>query len=371
VWVVAAAWAVAPGDVKNPRPAGHWVSDGATLLSSGEEAALNSRLDALQRDTGAEVAVVTLPSCTPAAPKDFAVDLFARWGIGDRQANNGVLVLLCLQERRVEMETGYGVEGLLPDGWLGSMQQREMVPRFKAGQYGAGLVNGVAAVDERLRQHPHEVRAGIPVHHVAGSSPVVRGGGGGGGATGGVSPLMLLSFGGLGLATVGAGASVARAVWVHQRTCPDCRVRMEQLDDQAELEHLDAGQKREQHLDSVDWHVYRCPQCSAIRTFAKRRWFSGYSTCPQCTYQTRSSVRTTLDHPTRYSSGLAEVVERCGHCSYHHRYTVVLPRLPEPSSHSSSSSSSGGFGGGGFGGGGGGGSFGGGSSGGGGAGSSW
>lgn len=137
-------------DVPNPRAAQSWVSDTAHVLDGAAVRRLNQSLDALERDLGVEVAVVTVPSVS-GTPKEFATALFQRWGIGKAGTNNGLLVLLVMDRRRLEMETGYGLEEMLPDGWLGVMQNDVMVPRFKKGDFAEGLLAGVERVGERLR----------------------------------------------------------------------------------------------------------------------------------------------------------------------------------------------------------------------------
>lgn len=370
-WLVGAALAVTPLEVPDPRPRGSWVVDLAEVLDPGETASLDARLQALHDDLTVEIAVVTVPTAGSLPPKAFATTLFNRWGIGRAGVDNGLLVLLVLDVRRLEMETGYGLEPVLPDGWLGQMQVRQMVPHFKGGRYGAGLLAGLDATAQRLRSRPLEARLGRlagevevgdwperpPVAQVRARDPKIA---------------STVGYGGAGLvAALGLSLFVRR----RSRTCPDCRVYMPMLDEEADDAHLTAGQRTEEAIGSVDWQVHPCPTCDHVRTFQKTRWMSGYSTCPRCSHRTRRSTRTTVRAPTYSSTGTAEITEQCAHCSYQLRRTVVLPRLEASTSSSSSfgsSSSGGGFGsssrGGGSSGGGG---FGGGRSGGGGAGSSW
>ncbi len=340
------ALATSIDQVPNPRARGGWVTDQAGILDEGAEARLDARIEALHADLGVEIAVVTVET-VEGTPKEFATGLFARWQIGDRETNNGLLVLLVAGARRLEMETGYGLEPVLPDGWLGTMQQQVMVPHFKQGDYAAGLERGLESVDKKLRASPEEVRAGAVA-----SSP---------------SPWPMVGVGAVGVLSLGLIVGFVVRDRRRQRTCDACGIYMPMLDEVADDAHLDAGQQVEERIGAIDWQVHVCPQCSAVRTFARERWFSGYQRCPQCSRKARTSSTTTLQHATQYSGGLVEITEQCAHCSFHRRYTRSTPQLPPPST-TSSSSSSGGFSGGG---GSSGGSFGGGSSGGGGAGSSW
>ncbi len=335
--------------IDNPRLRNDWVSDTAQLLDAAEEAELEALLDKLHADTTAEVAVVTVAD-TDDEPKAFATGLFAHWGLGDADANNGLLVLLVRDRRRLEMETGYGLEGILPDGWLGAMQAERMVPHFKKDDYGTGLVQGLHAVDERLRTDVAAVREGS-----AGRLPTQRG-------EEGLPMGLWISLGMVGLGAAGAGGA---GLWYRrkQRTCPTCATQMTMLNEAEDDEHLTEGQQFEESLGSMDYQVYVCATCEFTKTIPVSRWFSGFSHCYACGHKTRSSSSHTLRAATYSSGGLIEVVEQCAHCDDGRTYTRSTPRRQRSSSSSS--------GGGGFGGGGGGSSFGGGRSGGGGAGSSW
>jgi uncharacterized protein len=173
VWLSAGALATTVDEVPNPRPRGSWVADVADVLPPEVESRIDARVDALHRDLDAEIAVVTIPSAGATSEKEFATSLFNTWGIGDAQADNGLLVLLVLDTRRIEMETGYGLEPLLPDGWLGRLQTEQMVPRFREGDYAGGIEAGIGAVDTRLRETPEETRTGAD-----GTTPGTPGGSG-------------------------------------------------------------------------------------------------------------------------------------------------------------------------------------------------
>ena len=116
--------------VVNPKHANNtWVSDMASVLDSSTEQRLNTLLNNLERDTGAEMAVVTIRQTDGATPKQFASRLFKRWGIGKKSSDNGVLMLLVLEARRIEVETGDGMSSILP--------RRRSAGRFTARRYSA------------------------------------------------------------------------------------------------------------------------------------------------------------------------------------------------------------------------------------------
>ncbi len=96
---------------------GH-VNDFAAVMGA-QTAALEALLIELEQKTGAQVAVVTLPSLDGGEPADFAVRLFERWGIGQVGQDNGLLILTAIEDRAVRIEVGYGLEPIIPDGLAG------------------------------------------------------------------------------------------------------------------------------------------------------------------------------------------------------------------------------------------------------------
>lgn len=98
--------------------------------------------------TGTSVVVVTIPTIGEADVATYVNELYQTWGIGKKGEDKGVLIFLALKERRVRIETGYGVEGILPDGLVGEILDKYAVPFLKKGQYGKGLYNAVAAVSQ-------------------------------------------------------------------------------------------------------------------------------------------------------------------------------------------------------------------------------
>ena len=119
--------AVSIQQVPDPRPSGR-VTDQAGVLSPDAEIVLNERAEGIRRDLGHDVLVVTVDNIVGGTPKQFSTALFNLWGIGDAARNDGVLILMVTGQRRLEIETGIGMEAVLTDAWLQSMQQESMVP---------------------------------------------------------------------------------------------------------------------------------------------------------------------------------------------------------------------------------------------------
>lgn len=144
VLTAAAAWAALP------QPQGR-VNDFAGVLDEATEAALRGMIDLAEKDTKAEIAVVTVGSLEGRSVEEYAAALFQTWGIGKKGADNGVLVLVCPVERQMRIEVGYGLEGVLPDGLAGSIIRQQFTPAFKEGDYARGLIDGVRRIGEIVR----------------------------------------------------------------------------------------------------------------------------------------------------------------------------------------------------------------------------
>jgi uncharacterized protein len=136
--------AVSVEQVPNPRQANNgWVTDMADVLNPSSEAELNRLISELEAKNGSEIAVVTVPETAPAeTPKQFTTALFNHWKIGKAGRDNGVLFLISKGDRRVEIETGYGIEKILPDARVGNIIEQEITPRLKQGDYDGGTLAG-------------------------------------------------------------------------------------------------------------------------------------------------------------------------------------------------------------------------------------
>ncbi len=120
------------------------VNDFAGILSPSERESLEQRCRELREKTGAQLTVVILDSLRGGQIDDFTVKLFERWKVGQAGKDNGVMLLIALQERRARIEVGYGLEPILTDALAGRILDQQLFPAFRQQQYAAGLS---AAVD--------------------------------------------------------------------------------------------------------------------------------------------------------------------------------------------------------------------------------
>lgn len=139
-------------DVPNVRlnDARQYVSDPSHILSSSARDTINAVLARLEESTGIETAVVMLPSIGEEDIFNFAHELFRQWGIGKQKSNNGLLILFVMDQRKVRFTVGYGLEGTMTDAMSKRIQMQRMVPRFKAGDWDGGMVDGVRAAAQVL-----------------------------------------------------------------------------------------------------------------------------------------------------------------------------------------------------------------------------
>jgi len=136
--------APAPGPEDLGRPQGY-LTDTAGALQPEDARRIEVYLGQVESALQVQFAVVIVPTVAPATIEEYAVKLFEKWGIGDAQRDEGLLLVVAVQERKVRFEVGYGLEGALPDGRVGGIIRQQIVPRFRDGDLAGGILDGVAA----------------------------------------------------------------------------------------------------------------------------------------------------------------------------------------------------------------------------------
>jgi uncharacterized protein len=133
------------------------VNDQAGMLSDGFEAQLEDRLRELEEQTGAQVAVLTIPSLEGDPIEDFSIRVVETWKLGRQGVDDGVLILIARDDRRMRIEVGYGLEGALTDAQAGRIIDGLMAPRFQEGDFDGGVNAAVDAVAAAVRGEPLEM----------------------------------------------------------------------------------------------------------------------------------------------------------------------------------------------------------------------
>jgi uncharacterized protein len=176
VFLVAAATARAqdlPPELTQP------VNDFANVIDEPNKNAMESLIRSLQQASGDVVVVATIPTFKPYADiREYAVKMFENHGrgIGQRGKDNGVLVLLAVNDRQVWVEVGYDLEQFITDGFSGEVSRQYMAPEFRRGAYGSGLLAGVSRIIARIAQGRNVTLQGVRPEPIN-SAPSVGSGG--------------------------------------------------------------------------------------------------------------------------------------------------------------------------------------------------
>ena len=135
---------VSPG-----KPTG-FVNDFAQVLTAEEKANLEATLSQYEKKTGNEIVIATVPTLDNEAPEDYAIKLFAEWGIGKKDKDNGLLILHAPNERKIWIEVGYGLEPYIVDAKAASIYRNILTPAFKENRFGDGYKAAVKAIIDTI-----------------------------------------------------------------------------------------------------------------------------------------------------------------------------------------------------------------------------
>jgi uncharacterized protein len=144
----------APAMAQTYPPLSGRVVDAADLLQPAQEAELTQKLEALEAATHRQLVVATVPSLDGRDIQEYGVGLGRAWRIGQQGANNGVILLVAPNERKVGIEVGYGMEGVLTDALSGQIIRDTILPRFRDNDYPGGIIAGTDALIAQLQAPP-------------------------------------------------------------------------------------------------------------------------------------------------------------------------------------------------------------------------
>lgn len=415
VMVMAWAMAVTVKEVPNVHlvDSTQFVSNPNGVLSASAVAQINQMVRQVWRNSTCELVVVAVDDIEPNDIDQFATELYEAWGIGKKDKDNGVLMVIAKNGRRAVIRTGYGTEGVLPDITAGRILRNDMFPNFKQEDYDAGVIAGVNQVAQILTNPEYAAELNSRYANNASDNEeedfwVWFGG------YIGLSilltlvlivclwviylnnkkhptvcfnklkslsiPVVIIACFGLGIPLLAylQLRNLMRRVRNSNRRCPHCGTPMHKLDEERDNDYLNTGQDMEEQLNSVDYDVWLCPKCGEKDIIPFDNPDSQFVKCPNCGAKTAQLVENRIiQQPTTRNEGIGEYTYYCHHCRTNHgkRY-----RLPKKVDNDAAAAAIGGailggmLGGGrsgGFGGGFGGGSFGGGHTGGGGASGGW
>ena len=147
-----------------PEHGGVWVHDEANVLSAGTKAELEMMLKAERDSTSNQIAVLIIPSLNGEILEEYALKVaHDKWKLGDEKKDNGVLLLIVIDDRKVRMEAGYGLEGVLTDALSSRINRNEIAPLFRQGDYDGGVKAGVTAIIQAIKgeyknDEPNQIR---------------------------------------------------------------------------------------------------------------------------------------------------------------------------------------------------------------------
>jgi uncharacterized protein len=308
-----------------PKAKDLYVNDFAKLLTAKDAITIRTALAELRHGAGVQAVVVTIRSIHGYGTGDqtiesFATNLFNKWGIGDRERNDGVLILVAVNDRKVRIELGSGYGG----GYNAQMQgviDQQMLPHFKEKNYSLGILEGTDSVVQILSQRA--APTALPLAPTP--EPSVWNSGASSTPDSGGAPLFLVIVG----VVIAAVIGLILHARLGKRRCPSCRIDMARLYGGAEDQYLDDGQKLEKSLGSVDYQVWQCPKCGFHDLKAQYRWFSSFAGCHSCGYRTMKVGEVITVHPTEFSPGEKQIDKECYRCGFRRCEAVILPPLPQ------------------------------------------
>lgn len=369
--------------IPNPQQAKVYgfVSNPDKILKPETELTINQMIDSLWRQSGTEIAVVAVHSIGYDDIDDFANRLYNYWKIGQKRQQNGVLILMVEDVKKIVIRTGYGAEGILPDAIAKRIITQVILPEFKKGNYDAGMIAGVDRVIRILRKEPFVVEKPDAVNWKQ-SIPYAIGG-----------YLLLILLVGLWLQnsirkinsnkalttnlarykaikeenkaiysltawTIPFVALIAiilfaRAAyvlfilpiplvtlpvywygkWQMNRArkapivCNECGHTMHLLSEKEEDKKLQLSQQFEEKLGSVDYDVFVCDNCKNEAIFPMEK-LDEYTHCPKCNTKAFALYsKKTIVSPTYINAGSEQVTYKCRFCGYEENQNNQLPRL--------------------------------------------
>ena len=144
------------------KPYNH-VVDLAEIINDNVETNLNRYLLELEQKTTAQMIVLTINSLEGESIEDISIKIaHEKWQLGQKGKDNGVLLLIALQDKKYRFETGYGLEGLLPDSLTGTIGREYLVPYFKKGDYSTGILTATLAVINKIASDSDVEISGMP-----------------------------------------------------------------------------------------------------------------------------------------------------------------------------------------------------------------
>lgn len=340
-----------------------YVSDPDGLLSPEAVRHIDSQIRAFSDSTTAEMAVVILNSAGDMEIEEFARELTDKWKIGKDDKDNGILLLLVMDQHAARIHTGYGMEGVLPDITARKIIDNTIIPEMKRGNIDAALVSATDAIirvvedpsaaDEiRSAKGKGDAMESLDSEFFLGLLKIVAG-------MAFFAALILFIVNArkarkhitnydkslvwrknlvqifiLAILSAGTGlifAIIALIIYRRYRTrrikCATCGAKMNRLGEAEDNELLTSGEDIEEQLNTVDYDVWLCPDCGTVEKFPYYVSQNQYKPCPRCRAIAYGLVRDrVIQRPTATAGGYGVRTYECKHCGYSDDTHYTMPK---------------------------------------------
>lgn len=141
------------------------VVDKAKVLTKSEKGVLEGELKRIEKETGAQIAILTIDTVRPETIEQFSIRVAESWRLGRKGVDDGILILLAKLDRQIRIEVGYGLEGAIPDAVAKRIIDEQITPWFREGRFFNGLQAGVLSLEKRIQgeQLPPPVETRVPI----------------------------------------------------------------------------------------------------------------------------------------------------------------------------------------------------------------
>ncbi len=139
-----------------------YVTDKASILTTSQRHTLENASQTLEKATGAQVATVVITSTEDVPIEEYANRLFEKWGVGEKKKDKGVLFVVALQDKKMRIEVGYGLEGVITDGASGQILDTHVLPYFRKGQFAEGITQAHLVLSRLIAEHYGIEGASVP-----------------------------------------------------------------------------------------------------------------------------------------------------------------------------------------------------------------
>ncbi len=338
-----------------------YVCNPDSILSKECCTTLNNTAADLEQRVGVELAIGAINAISGDDAYSFALNLFNSWGVGKREKNNGVLILLVLQSRDIQIITGGGVEGLLPDAVCKRIIENDMVPPLSAGRYNEGMVQGAQAIAARLLTDEAQAELLLDLHKKKNDGNNILA------LYLAAALIMLIILALYAYSLLNNNPTSANNIrYRHARTgrgvfiifsiifplpiallalyyrracrslrtaaiqCPECHHNMRLLSEKEEDAWLSPLQQAEERLQSADYDVWLCPSClNHIILPYDSNDTSSYTHCPRC--QARTFIQTAdvvTMPPSSFRNGQGLRTYTCRHCGFRELKPYTIAKTP-------------------------------------------